>query len=160
MKVYVASSWRNDFQPGVVERLRAAGHEVYDFRHPKPGDEGFSWGDIAAAWKDWTPGEYFEGLRHPIAQAGFKSDMDALRACDACVVVEPCGISAHLEFGWAVGAGKICIVYAPSMREPELMLAMADALCLTIADVLVKLNEIAIRRMPGESPDRAAGLGR
>lgn len=29
-RIYVASSWRNTYQPGVVAALREAGHEVYD----------------------------------------------------------------------------------------------------------------------------------
>lgn len=38
MKVYVASSWRNKLQPDVVAIIRAAGHEVYDFRNPEEGE--------------------------------------------------------------------------------------------------------------------------
>jgi len=34
MKFYVASNWRNQYQPRVVELLRLMGHEVYDFRNP------------------------------------------------------------------------------------------------------------------------------
>ena len=34
-KIYVASSWRNPYQPEVVAALKKAGHEVYDFRNPK-----------------------------------------------------------------------------------------------------------------------------
>lgn len=30
--IYVASSWRNDYQSSVVEMLRALGHSVYDFK--------------------------------------------------------------------------------------------------------------------------------
>ena len=33
-KIYVASSWRNEYYPEVVAKLREAGHEVYDFRNP------------------------------------------------------------------------------------------------------------------------------
>ena len=36
-RIYVASSWRNKYQPEVVAALRKAGHEVYDFRNPKDG---------------------------------------------------------------------------------------------------------------------------
>ena len=36
-KIYVASSWRNPHQPAIVEELRVAGHEVYDFRNPPGG---------------------------------------------------------------------------------------------------------------------------
>ena len=38
MKIYVASSWRNERQPDVVQALRNAGHDVYDFRHPHGED--------------------------------------------------------------------------------------------------------------------------
>ena len=40
-KIYVASSWRNPFYPDVVETLRKAGHDVYDFRNPPHGGSGF-----------------------------------------------------------------------------------------------------------------------
>lgn len=32
--IYVASSWRNPYYPEVVNRLKAEGHDVYDFRNP------------------------------------------------------------------------------------------------------------------------------
>ena len=120
-RIYVASSWRNVLQPAIVHTLRRCGHEVYDFRHPKPEDTGFSWGDIAEGWKGWTPKEYREGLKHPIAQAGFKSDMDALKWCDTCVLVLPSGRSASWEFGWALGAGKAGAIVMFESCEPELM---------------------------------------
>ena len=31
-RIYAACCWRNEFYPEVVEALRAAGHDVYDFR--------------------------------------------------------------------------------------------------------------------------------
>ena len=34
-KVYVASSWSNEYQPRIVAFLREREHEVYDFRNPK-----------------------------------------------------------------------------------------------------------------------------
>ena len=37
-KIYVASSWRNEYYHEVVEKLREAGHEMYDFRNPPSGD--------------------------------------------------------------------------------------------------------------------------
>jgi hypothetical protein len=110
MKIYLASSWRNPFQQHVLKVLRQHGHEVYDFKHPKPGDDGFSWGDVAEKWQGWDPVGFKEGLNHPIAEAGFKSDMDALKWCDACVLLLPCGKSAHLEAGWVSGAGKKTVI--------------------------------------------------
>lgn len=107
MRIYVASSWRNEYQPVVVARLEALGHEVYDFKNP-PGAAagGFHWRELDPNWQQWDAETYRAALAGPVAQAGFKADMDALRACDACLLVLPCGRSAHLELGWAVGAGK------------------------------------------------------
>ncbi len=48
-KIYVASSWRNQYQPQVVSFLREQGHEVYDFRHPA-GKTGFQWSQIDENW--------------------------------------------------------------------------------------------------------------
>jgi len=36
-------AWRNEYYPEVVEKLREAGHDVYDFRDPPSGDPGFKW---------------------------------------------------------------------------------------------------------------------
>lgn len=137
MKIYVASSWRNTEQPAVVAALRAAGHEVYDFKNPRPDDFGFHWSDIDPGWLTWSGQRFRDALQHPIAVAGFESDMHALRTCDACVLVLPCGRSAHLELGWAVGAGKrTAILLSNGMLEPELMYAMVDRVCLDLAEVL------------------------
>jgi hypothetical protein len=135
MKIYVASSWRNEFQPLVVSELREDGHSVYDFRHPEPGNDGFSWREIHPNWQSWTVPEYLSALRHPIAVHGFTLDMNALRSADVCVMVMPCGMSASLEMGYAVGAGKPTAVYVPGMREPDLMVRMADV----VTDNLVAL---------------------
>lgn len=139
MKIYVASSWRNMLQPGVVGALRAAGHEVYDYKNPGTGKQGFSWKQIDPNWQmggPVTPTQHVEMLRHPIAQAGFKSDMDALRDCDVCVLVLPCGRSAHLELGWAAGHGKKTVVLEPDPIEPDLMYLMCDRLCTSFDELL------------------------
>ncbi len=126
-KIYVASSWRNHAQQGIVHMLRRIGHEVYDFKNPGPGDKGFAWSDIDPAWENWTPPQFVKSLQHPIAREGFEKDMNALESCDVCLLVLPCGRSAHLELGFAAGDGKTTAVLL-SDGEPELMYAMLDAL--------------------------------
>jgi hypothetical protein len=131
LNIYVASSWRNTHQPWVVDKLRVLGHAVYDFRgggdgwHAADGVGGFGWESVDSEWFHWTPSEYIEALRHPLASEGFERDMSALRKCDACVMVMPCGPSASMEMGWAVGAGKRVAVFCPGIREPDLMVKMA-----------------------------------
>jgi hypothetical protein len=134
MKIYVASSWRNKYQQEVVDKLRVLGHEVYDFRGSGDGwgsngdgPGGFGWSELDPNWKEWVNNvdSYITALEHPRAIEGFNRDMDALKKCDACIMVNPCGQSAHAEMGWAVGAGKLVAVYCPEIREPDLMVKMA-----------------------------------
>ena len=124
MRIYVASSWRNEFQPAVVRALRADGFEVYDFKD----EEGFSWREVDPDWQRWPEDipKYLAGIGHPAAQRGFNRDMTALRQANLCVMVMPCGMSASLEVGWAIGAGRPTAVYIPAMREPDLMVKMAE----------------------------------
>lgn len=136
MKVYVASSWRNALQPAVVLALREAGHEVYDFRNPAPGNHGFAWSQIDPAWQTWSPATFRAALGHPIAAEGFGHDMRALRSADATVLVLPCGRSAHLELGWAAGHRQRTAVLIPEPCEPELMYSMLGAICTDIGQVV------------------------
>jgi hypothetical protein len=101
--------------------LRRCGHDVHDFRYPTPDGIGFSWREIDPNWQQWTPRQYRDALEHPIAAAGFELDMNALRDCDACVLVLPSGRSASFEFGWAIGNGKQGAVVMLESCEPELM---------------------------------------
>lgn len=144
MRIYVASSWRNTRQPIVVARLREAGHEVYDFRNPSPGQKGFSWSAVDENWQNWDTAGLVAGLAHPIARKGFKADMKALRACDACVLVAPAGPSTHLEMGFAVGAGKMSIVLLDDDKpqEPDLMYAMCGLITHSIPRVVQALAEV------------------
>lgn len=126
MKVYVASSWRNIRQPEVVHALREAGHKVYDFRNPAPGNNGFSWSAIDPNWKTWTAEQFRSALQHPVAEQGFALDLGGMEWANAFVLVHPCGRSAHLEAGWATGAGKPLFVLLEESGEPELMLKLYE----------------------------------
>jgi len=139
MKIYVASSWRNEKQPTVVRALLNAGYHVYDFRNPSEGDNGFHWSEIDAEWQSWDTDKFVESLKHPVAVKGFLKDFDAMNNADVCVLVMPCGRSAHLEAGYFVGAMKRLIILTDS-GEPELMYKMADSICKNMDEVLNMLN--------------------
>jgi hypothetical protein len=151
VKVYVASSWRNPTQPEMVSMLRSRRHEVYDFREPRPGEHGFSWHNLDAtlprgpADLHLPARQIVEMLDHPVAEAGFALDMGALRWCEACVLLLPCGRSAHLEAGWAAGAGKFTVGLLAD-GEPDLMWKMLDRLCSTPYEVACALDEEHERR--------------
>jgi len=139
-RIYLASSWRNPNQPGLVQVLRRTGHKVYDFRNPQPGNEGFSWREIDPCWQNWTPAEYVRGLQHPTAQQGLALDFNAMKWADTVVMLQPCGRSAALELGWAIGAGKATAVLLSDGAEPELMLGLADILVTTELELLAWLR--------------------
>jgi hypothetical protein len=142
--VYVASSWRNQVHPLVVEALRSAGVNCYDFKNPPEG-AGFSWREvkpgggrgIAAKGADWeTAEDYLAMVHHPRATEGFHADFDAMAKADTFVLVLPCGKSAHLELGWAVGAGKLTAILLEDPVEPELMYRMVDYMTADIDDIV------------------------
>ena len=144
MKVYVASSWRNERQPAVVKALRAAGHDVYVFKSPDSAHPTFHWSDIDPKWLHWDEDDLMRGLGHRIAEEAYKSDFDAMEWADTCVLVMPCGRSAHLEAGWFVGKGKGCAILLDG-GEPELMQKMAT-LHTSIDDVIAAIANVDVRR--------------
>lgn len=135
MKVYVASSWRNETQPTVVELLQREGFEVYDFRQPSNDKPGFRWSDLNEDPPDaWSPQRCIEFLRHPLAVEGFRQDFDAMVSADACVLVLPAGRSANLEAGWFVGRGRPLVVLK-DWGNPDLMYSMATKVVASVAEI-------------------------
>lgn len=137
--VYVASSWRCSMQPVVIEILRAAGIAHYDFRNPE-GGTGFAWSEIDPDWETWTTDTFVRHLDDPLAVNGFRADFDAMQRADTFVLVLPCGRSAHLELGWAVGKGKRTAILTHNGQEPELMYKMVDLVTSSVMDLLAWLG--------------------
>lgn len=142
--VYVASSWRCAMQPAVIHTLRAAGIDCYDFRNPE-GGTGFGWQEVMPSFdideQLADADEYVRGLDHPRSVEGFNADFDAMERADTFVLVLPCGRSAHLELGWAVGAGKrTAILLDPDLVTnqvtPELMYKMVDFIAPSVFGLL------------------------
>ncbi len=141
MKIYVASSWKNHIHPKLVAALTRAGHAVYDFKEPTPGNNGFNWSDIDPGWENWSPQVFKKELLHPKADTGFMQDIEALKNCDACVLVLPCGRSAHLEAGFSIGLGKPTIILL-SDGIIELMYKLTPYICLNLEEVIECINTL------------------
>jgi hypothetical protein len=145
MKIYVCSSWRNPHYPQLLDLLKVAGHLPWDWRNPPTGGHGFKWEDTGAA--DYKhggtirPDQWRKMLGHPVAVAGFASDMCGMEWCDIGVLLHPCGRSAHLEAGYIAGRGKKVHILCPADIEPDLMvLALRGKI---FADSTSLLNELA-----------------
>ena len=102
MKIYLATSWRNERYPIILQKIRSHPElECYDFKNP---DAAFHWSDIDPEWEQWGVLKARAALQHSLCRRGFDADMSALKECDALVLLQPCGKSAHLEAGYAIGA--------------------------------------------------------
>ena len=140
MKIYLASSHKNVLQPAVLAELRRVGYTVYDFKNPAEGVPGFSWSEVDPDWRQWDEHLFIGGLRHPAARAGFQRDFEAMQDADACVLLLPCGRSAHSEAGFMKGSGKPVFVLLSGAMEAELMYGLFDAITFTTAGLISVLQ--------------------
>jgi hypothetical protein len=140
-RIYAASSWLNPYQQSIVQLLRGVGHEVYDFKNPFNGRPGFAWSEIDSNWQSWSAKKYRDVLTtSPIAAAGYVSDLRAMEWADTCLLILPCGRSAHLEAGWFTGRGKRCLILTRDGEEPELMALLATDICISTDEVIERLR--------------------
>lgn len=159
-RIYLASSWRNPYQPHVLNLLREWGHAVYDFRHDarkdidvlgpgEPPATAFSWSEMDPDWQNWEPGSYRHQLQSSSrASQGYIGDLRGMEWADTGVLCLPCGNSAHIEAGYMKGRGKRLIIYWHNNEilttsrnavtgeekswkfEPDLMYLLGDNLCI------------------------------
>lgn len=146
-RIYLASSWRNEHHARFYGHLRLAGHEVYDFKASERGFAGgpsptaFSWEELDTNWKTWTPEVYRDRLiESQRAASGFLGDFRGMEWADTCVMLLPCGRSAHTEAGYMKGRGKRLIVAYPNSStegfDPDLMYLLADNITVGSAELL------------------------
>lgn len=145
MRIYLASSWRNTYYKAVRAILLSEGHDVYDFR----GEEAFHWQEVNPNYmygKLCDASTMQSMLSHGLSDRGFDADMRALRECDVCVLLLPCGRSAHLEAGWAIGEGKPVYIFLPDiveyLYEPELMYKMASRVVSSMSQLLIAIKNL------------------
>lgn len=140
-KIYIASSWKNALMvTAIAKYLRLKGHEVYDFTNP-PVNTAFHWNDISKDWQRWSFNEFKKALDHPIAEAAYQSDFNAMRDADICVLLLPAGNSAHTEAGWMKGNGKKVFLYYTEDQRPELMYKIYDGMTSKITELTEMIGE-------------------
>lgn len=145
-RIYLASSWRNMFHAETRDKLRSLGHEVYDFKGTEAMPSGgpvataFSWAEIDPRWQTWSPRRYRDLVTtHPRAASGYLGDLRGMEWADVCVMLLPCGRSAHIEAGYMKGRGKRLIICFPndSREEPDLMYLLADHIAIGLDELRI-----------------------
>lgn len=95
-------------------------------------------------WRDYEIAlgyDYRTALKRPAAVNTFTFDKRHIDECDTFLMVLPCGKSAHMELGYAIGKGKRGIIYMPN--EPErwdVMYGFADRIVMTDKELLEALH--------------------
>ena len=143
LKIYLASSWRNKHYETVLQVLRFQGYETYDFKHPEDQSlSGFSWENLHKDVKSWTCEDFKQNLHHPEATNAFEKDFRAMHEADYCVLLLPCGRSAHSEAGWMKGQGKKVFILDLSEHPiPELMYQMYDMYDTRLIDLVEHIED-------------------
>lgn len=128
LKIYLASSWQNKEYEQVLNTLRLEGYETYDFKHPENKElSSFDWEKLDKKYNRWTCSDFKKALNHPETIKAFQKDFQAMQEADICVLLLPCGRSAHSEAGWMKGNGKkVFILDLSENPKPELMYRMYD----------------------------------
>jgi nucleoside 2-deoxyribosyltransferase len=130
LRVYIASSWRNEHYAAVLAALRTAGHAVFDWR-----ESGFHFPDCT------TRLDYVQALHSIDASAQFRRDMRAIEEADVVVLLLPAGASAHAEAAWAAAKDKQVIVYLGDEKpQPELMHCLFNGFAENIDQLLFVLS--------------------
>ena len=120
MKIYVASSWRNLYLNDIVSILRDWNHQVHDFRangatRPAP-----------PPLPDGSLDSVMSFLHLTSTQTSYQRHCEALVEAEVLLCVLPCGRSAHVELGMALGL-SIPVVLVHDGIEPDLMHLGVDA---------------------------------
>ena len=133
MKIYIASSWSNRYLNDIVSILRDRNHEVHDFRAngatrpappPFPGAAGSGGNQLGGP--DGSLDNVMSFLDLTLTQTRYQLQCAALVDAEVLLCVLPCGRSAHVELGMALGL-SIPVVLVHDGIEPDLMHLGVDA---------------------------------
>ena len=144
LKIYLASSWQNKEYEQVLNTLRLEGYETYDFKHPENKElSNFDWEKLDKEHNKWTCSDFKKALNHPETIKAFQKDFQAMQEADFCVLLLPCGRSAHSEAGWMKGNGKkVFILDLSENPKPELMYRMYDEYLTEIMELIERIKLI------------------
>ena len=134
MKIYLASSWKNkEVVLEIAWLLRSEGHSVDAFCDEEENRVSFEWHELTTIMQeedmDISQLDARDMLKHWRVKEAFLEDKKYLDWADLVIMLMPCGRSAHLEAGYAVGSGKkLYILGGFEKGEFETMYGFASGL--------------------------------
>jgi len=137
MKIYICASWKMRNHVRILaNKLRASGHEVFDFT------------DQARRVSRCIPPEAsamppFDPARHVYAEyinqeawwEAVSENRARIEASDAVMLLLPCGNDAHMDFGYGLGLGlKSLVIGAPNPGDRSPTHLWADHMVQSLAE--------------------------
>ena len=138
--IYLIGSLRNPEIPSITKRLMDAGISVFS--------EWYGAGERADdSFKEYHKDlgrTYLEALETDAAKIIFTFDKDHIDQADAVILVNPCGRSGHVEFGYAVGKGKKAYYLLDDPNRWDLMLQFATGIFTNLDDIIKEIKNEAL----------------
>jgi len=126
MKIYLASSWKNEQLVLTVQQiLEQNGHEVDAFCNLDRGRFTFHYSAIP----NHQELDGIQFMHTPQIKRVFRENKKWIDWADAVVMILPCGKSSHLEAGYAKGQGKKLYIFGRFVAgEFDAMYGFADGM--------------------------------
>jgi len=117
----------------LADILRDEGHKVDAFCDSTNGRISFNWSELIKIMKtegtDVSQIDAIEMMKHWRVKDAFEEDKKWINWADVLILVMPCGRSAHLEAGYAVGKGKKMYILGGFKKgEFDTMYGFADGM--------------------------------
>lgn len=130
MKIYIASSWKNQERVlALANMLEREGFTVDAFCRSTDQRVSFHWSEMVDTEEQLQTYDAISFLKDPRARRAFNEDKRWLDWADCVVMLMPCGRSSHLEGGYAKGKGKRLYLLGDFPKgEFDVMYGFADGI--------------------------------
>ena len=134
--IYLIGSLRNAQIGEIANKLRAAGHEVFDDWYAAGPEADDYWQKYEIA----KGHNYVQGLQGYAAKHVFSFDKFHLDRNDIAVLALPAGKSAHLELGYVIGCGKPGYILLDNPDRWDVMYQFASGVFYSVDDLVAELK--------------------
>jgi hypothetical protein len=134
--IYLIGSLRNPDIGAIGNKLREAGHTVFDDWFSASPDADDAWRDYSKAKGQ----DYKTALHDHAAKHVFNFDKYHLDRNDIAVLALPAGKSAHLELGYVIGSGKPGYILLDNPERWDVMYQFATDVFYNVDELIVELK--------------------
>lgn len=135
-KIYIIGSLRNELVPEMANKLREAGHEVFDDWYSAGPEADDYW----HSYELKKGKSYKQALQGYAAKNVFNFDKSHLDRNEIAVLILPAGKSGHLELGYVAGCGKPTYIILDDPDRWDVMYQFATNVFYSINELIAELS--------------------